>query len=82
LSPESDDNWYGDDDNDNNSVPYQIDQMSDLLANIDSVSALGDSQRHIVDYFQRASDLRQVKHPQAPRQFHTFAMVTTAFQLP
>ena len=82
LGPESDDDWYGDDDNDDDSVPHQINQTSDLLANIDSVSALGGSQRRIVDYFQRASDLRQGKHPQAPRPFRTFTMASTAFQLP
>ena len=82
LSLESDDNWYGDDNDNNDSLPHQINQMSDLLANIDSVSALGGPQRHIVDYFQQASDLRQDKHPQAPCPFCTLTMASTTFQLP
>lgn len=79
---EIDDNWYDDASDVDNGMPYQIDQTSNLLANINSVSALGGSQRQIVDYFQRAIDLQQGKHPRAPRPFRTFTMASTAFQLP
>ena len=71
------------DDNDNDdSVSHQTNQTSDLLVNINSVLALEGSQWCIVNYFEQASDLRQVKHPQVPCPFHTFTMALTAFQLP
>jgi hypothetical protein len=80
-NPEIGDDWCSDDDG-NGGIPHRIDQTSDLLANISPVSASGGPQRQTVDYFQRADDLRQGKHPQAPRPFRTFKMGSTAFQLP
>ena len=83
--PEIDDDWYSDDDGDgdgDDGMPHRIDQTSDLLARISPLSSSGGPRRQTVNYFQRADDLQQGKHPTAPRPFRTFKMGSTAFQLP